>query len=222
MGSPRKILAIVAMGASLVAVTALGLANPGGGAPGQGEGVKRASPAPLAPGDTTSEPATEDRRALTEGGGCRCCAGVDGACRSTAGDQRTRGAILLAQGNPVPDQQAKSQDKTKKQPKAGKEALAKGVATRKALLDQLSALMEDGVADCCIDPGMRVLLDRGGRVSVRRESSQGRPRLPGVLGRLAGGTGDASRCQAGEGSDPPDRPTEEDLWHEGGKARAGR
>jgi hypothetical protein len=37
--------------------------------------------------------------------------------------------------------------------KAGEDALAKGNAARKALVDQQKALAKDGVWDCCIEPG---------------------------------------------------------------------
>ncbi len=122
MISPRKSLAVAAMGAGLVAFTALG---------------------PAGPGD----------KALNQDSGCRCCNGTDGACCSDANGRPARGTILLARANPAPAPEAISQQKTKEQAKAGKAALAKGVATRKTLLDQVSALMDDGVADCCIDPG---------------------------------------------------------------------
>jgi hypothetical protein len=115
MGASHKVLAIVSMGAVLAAFTALGLANPGGGAPGQEEGLKRASPAPLAPGDRAPKPAAGDRKARTEDGGCRCCAGADGACCSTADGKFAGDSILLARVNPGTAQQAKSQEKAKKQ-----------------------------------------------------------------------------------------------------------
>ena len=41
-------------------------------ASGQVEGLKKASPAPLAPGDRAAEPAAVDRKGRTEDGGCRC------------------------------------------------------------------------------------------------------------------------------------------------------
>lgn len=122
MVSPRKSLAVAAMGACLVAFTALGSARPGG-------------------------------QALEQDSGCRCCNGADGAYCSDADGPPVPGAILLARADPAPAPEVKSQQKAKEQAKAGKAALAKGVATRKALLDQVSALMDDGVADCCIDPG---------------------------------------------------------------------
>ncbi len=118
MGSPRKIMVIVATGAALVAFTAWGSASPGG-------------------------------KAVKGDSGCRCWNGAEVACCPDAGGQSPRGTILLAQRSRGADQPAASQQ----QAKASPASMAKGVATRKALLDQVSALMEDGVADCCIDPG---------------------------------------------------------------------
>jgi hypothetical protein len=158
MGSPREILAIVAMGASLVAFTALGSAHPRG-------------------------------KAVREDGGCQCCNGADDTCRSDAGGQSTRGTILLARGNPGPAPEATSQQKTKGQAKAGKAALAKGIATRKALLDQVSALMEDGVADCCIDPGCAFCVIAADGCPCAGSLAKGGPVCPECWGGWRAGQG---------------------------------
>jgi hypothetical protein len=154
MGSPRKILAIVAMGASLVAFTALGSANPGG-------------------------------KAQREDGGCRCCNGADGACCSDAGGQSARGTILLAQRKQGGDQTVTS----KQQAKASPASLAKGVATRKALLDQVSSLMEDGVADCCIDPGCALCVIAADGCPCAGSLAKGGPVCPECWGGWQAGQG---------------------------------
>lgn len=154
MGSPRKILALVAMGASLVAFTALGSAHPRG-------------------------------KAVREDGGCQCCNGADGTCRSDAGGQSTRGTILLAQRNRGASQPAAS----KQQSKASPASLAKGVATRKALLDQVSALMEDGVADCCIDPGCALCVIAADGCPCAGSLAKGGPVCPECWGGWQAGQG---------------------------------
>jgi hypothetical protein len=158
MGSPRKILAIIAMGASLVAFTALGSASPGGKAP-------------------------------KEGSGCRCCDGGDGACGSDTKGQPARGTFLLARGDPAPSPEATSQKKAKEQTKAGRAALAKGVAARKALLDQVSALMEDGVADCCIDPGCAFCVIAADGCPCAGSLAKGGPVCPECWGGWQAGQG---------------------------------
>jgi hypothetical protein len=158
MVSPRKSLAVAAMGACLVAFTALGSAKPGG-------------------------------QALNQDSGCQCCNGAGGTCRSDAGSQSAHGTILLARGNPGPAPEAISQQKTKEQAKAGKAALAKGVATRKALLDQVSALMDDGVADCCIDPGCALCPIAADGCPCAGSLAKGGPVCPECLGGWHAGQG---------------------------------
>jgi len=92
-------------------------------------------------------------KAQKQDSGCRCCSGADGACRTDSNGQPAPGAILLARSSPNSTPEAEFQKKAKEQSKASPATLAKGVATRKALLDQVSGLVDDGVADCCIDPG---------------------------------------------------------------------
>jgi hypothetical protein len=189
MGTPHKILAIASIGAVLAAFTALGLANPGAGAPCQEEGVKRTNPASVPQGDTTRATAAEDRKTLREDGGCGCCTGTKGACCSNAGGKPARGTVLLAQANPGSARPAAPQEKTKAKPKAGKEALAKGVATRKALLDQVSALMEDGVADCCIDPGCALCVIAADGCPCAGSLAKGGPVCPECWGGWQAGQG---------------------------------
>ena len=156
MGSPHKLLAIVSMGASLVAFTALGTAHPG-------------------------------EEALREDSGCQCCNGTEGARCSDAGGQSARGPILLARGDPPSE--AITQKKTKGQSRAGKAALAKGVATRKALLEQLTALMDDGVADCCIDPGCAFCLIAADGCPCAGSLAKGGPVCPECWGGWQAGQG---------------------------------
>jgi hypothetical protein len=120
MGSSRKILSVVAMGASLTAFAALGSATP-------------------------------EEKAPKEDGGRSCCSTskAGAGCCSDASGRSARSVILTSLRTQDGDKPAAS----KQQAKAGAAAMAKGVATRKALLDQVGALMEDGAADCCIDPG---------------------------------------------------------------------
>lgn len=117
MGSSRKLLGVVAMGASLTAFAALGSATP-------------------------------EEKAPKEDGGRSCCGTAKEGCCSDASGRSGRSVVLAALRTQDGDKPA-----AKKQAKAGAASMAKGVATRKALLDQVGALMEDGVADCCIDPG---------------------------------------------------------------------
>ncbi len=158
MVAPCKTLAIVSMGVSLVAFTALGSANPGG-------------------------------KALKTGPDCPCCSGASGACCSHGNDQTARGAILLAQGSPDRPLEVALQEKTKEQARASKEALAKGVATRKALLDQQSALMEDGVFDCCIDPGCTFCAIAADGCGCAASLAKGGPVCPECWGGWQAGQG---------------------------------
>lgn len=137
MLSPSKLLAMVSTGAFLIAFTALGLADPGDGASAQKAAGNSASPA----------------QAILERSGCAHCSATAGGCCADASRNRAPGTVLLAQGNPGSAEAAAPQQKSKAQPAASKAALAKGVAVRKALLDQVSTLMEDGAADCCTQPG---------------------------------------------------------------------
>ncbi len=90
-----------------------------------------------------------EEKTIPEGSGSCCSGGTEGACCSDIGRQTALVTALLAQGKQGADESAAP----KQQAKASSESLAKGVATRKALLDQMMSLMEDGVADCCINPG---------------------------------------------------------------------
>lgn len=110
MNSPRRGFTIAAVGASLVAFTALGSAG--------------------------------EKREETQRAGARPC------CCTSAGATQDD-SVLVARRDPDADPPAAPKAKAKASPAA----TMKGVATRKALLAQVSALMEDGVADCCIDPG---------------------------------------------------------------------
>ena len=98
-------------------------------------------------------------------------------------------SILLARVNPGTAQQAKSQEKAKKQSKASPAALAKGVATRKALLDQVATLMEDGVADCCIEPGCAFCVIAADACPCAGSLAKGGPVCPECWGGWQAGQG---------------------------------
>lgn len=117
MGSPRKIMMVAAIGASLVALTTLGAVRPM---------TKTTKPSP----------------------GASCCAVVVDDARCFVGtDQLTQGAVLLG-----PIGSVAIRPPVAPQKKASQGSLDKGVATRKALMDQATSLMEEGVADCCMQP----------------------------------------------------------------------
>lgn len=117
MGSPRKIMMVVAIGASLAALTTLGAVLP----------------------------MTEATKPNT---GASCCSVVDDTSYLTGTDQLIRSSVLLGPLGAVALRPAVASP----QEKASQASLDKGVVTRKALLDQATSLMEDGVADCCMQP----------------------------------------------------------------------
>lgn len=164
MGSPRKLLAIVATGASLVAFTTLGSDQP------QGKAVK-------------------------EAGGSQCRSEAGGSCCSHAAGQSARVPIILVRGNPSSTPEA-AQQKTKEPAKAGPAAMAKGVATRKALLAQVGALMEDGVADCCIDPGCVFCPIAADHCACAGSLAKGGPVCPECWGGWQAGQGMLPNVQA--------------------------
>ncbi len=73
--------------------------------------------------------------------------------------------------------------------KASPATLAKGVATRKALLDQVAALMEDGVADCCIGPGCALCPIAADGCGCAASLSKGGPVCPECWGGWQAGQG---------------------------------
>lgn len=151
MGSPRKILAVVATGLSLAAFTALG-----------------------------SAPLGEKAPSAADGGSC--CNKARASCCSAAEGQSAQGEVLLARRDSRP---AASEQEAKASPAS----LAKGVATRKALLDQVSALMEDGVADCCIDPGCGFCVIAADGCSCSASLAKGGPVCPECWGGWQAGQG---------------------------------
>lgn len=147
MGSPRKLLAVVAMGASLLAFTALGAAKP----------------------------APETQK---EGAGPCCNEAKPTCCANASADrQSTRQTALVA-----PHRQEDAA-------KASPDALAMGVATRKALLKQVAALMEDGAADCCIGPGCAMCPIAADACGCAASLSKGGPVCPECWGGWQAGQG---------------------------------
>lgn len=145
MGSPRKLLAVVAMGSLLLAVTALGAARP---AP---EGQK-------------------------EGAGSCCDEAKPTCCANTTRQTTQRTALVAAH-------------RQEGAAKASPETLAMGVATRKALLKQVGALMEDGVADCCIGPGCVMCPIAADACGCGASLSKGGPVCPECWGGWQAGQG---------------------------------
>lgn len=84
----------------------------------------------------------------TTGSTRSCCRRADDGATTHVPAARS---IVLVRGAGKAEQPAAAE--ANRHRKAGPAATAKGAATRKALLDQVSALVEDGVAECCIEPG---------------------------------------------------------------------
>ena len=130
----------------------------------------------------SADPGGKDRGSDS---GCQCCNGAKSVCCSEAGGPSARGTILLAQQKRGDAKSATS----KRRSKASPASLAKGVATREALLDQVSALMDDGVADCCIDPGCALCVIAADGCACAGSLTKGGPVCPECWGGWQAGQG---------------------------------
>lgn len=77
----------------------------------------------------------------------------------------------------------------KKEPKASKVALTKGVIARKVLNDQQTALMEDGVYSCCMKPGCTFCAVAADGCSCAKSLTKGGPVCPECCGGWRAGHG---------------------------------
>jgi len=86
-------------------------------------------------------------------------------------------------------QDAEKPAASKSEGEASPGSIDKGVATRKALLAQLMSLMDDGVADCCNDPGCAMCLIAADRCDCGPSLTKGGPVCPECWGAWQAGQG---------------------------------
>lgn len=157
MQPSRRVLPVVALGASLFVFTILGAAPPA---------------------DETSL-ADQGARLHAVAGSCCAAEAVEEAATPSPGDPLL---ALLIQDAGKAEASGPGDELTPEQAE-------KGVATRKALLAQLTALLDVGRADCCNEPGCGFCLIAADKCVCGPNLTKGEPVCPECWGGWQAGHG---------------------------------
>src|SRR5262249_33819219 len=134
--------------------------------------------------------------ALTEEAG-NCCGGSGGKCCGQAGGKCACARDLTARGNPLAltllamagDEAKKGDAQKDKEEIASEEAMAKGKAARKALLEHQKALAGDKVFGCCLKTPCAFCSNSADMCPCGMNVSKGDPVCPECWGGWQAGKG---------------------------------